>query len=122
MSSSSIARPRVLLVGGTGFLGRHVAAALRQRNADVVVLSRRAAGGSGAAATLVWDTSTRSVDPRALAGVDRVCFLAGANIMEQRLTEARRAECEASRIDGTHIIVDALRKVPPIAAAHLCSC
>ncbi len=55
----------VAVIGGTGFLGRHAAAALREAGLEVRLLSRR--NGCDA----------RKIDPEALRGCDAVVNLAG---------------------------------------------
>jgi uncharacterized protein YbjT (DUF2867 family) len=61
----------VLLTGGTGRLGRHVAAALRSRSIDPRILSRRPGGGH-----VVADLATGDGLAAALEGVDTVLHLA----------------------------------------------
>lgn len=61
----------VLLTGGTGRLGRHVAAALRSRSIDPRILSRRPGDGH-----VVADLATGDGLAAALEGVDTVLHLA----------------------------------------------
>jgi uncharacterized protein YbjT (DUF2867 family) len=44
---------KILVTGGTGFIGERLVAALGRRGDDVTVLSRRA-GGSGKVRQVVW--------------------------------------------------------------------
>ncbi len=104
VSLPKMASKRVLIVGGTGFVGRHLQAALTQQNMDFAVLSR-----SPHRQGYTWDIDARAVNPRALDNIDSVVYLAGASLLDRRLTPKRKAVCERSRIDGTQLIVETLR-------------
>lgn len=99
---------RVLVVGGTGFLGRRVVSALTAAQCAVHVLSRtppvKPSPGLDPRQCFAWDPAAKTMDPRALDGVDRVVFLAGANIAGARIDVARQAELRASRIDATRFL------------------
>jgi uncharacterized protein (TIGR01777 family) len=89
---------RVLVTGGTGFIGRAFVTALRQRRDEVVVVSRRPGPQ-----TVAWDALEREV---ALA--DAVVHLAGEPIADHRWTPERIATIRASRIDPARRIARAI--------------
>lgn len=91
---------RVVLAGGTGLVGRHLAQALSRRGAEVVLVTRRPGAFPGAVA---WEAL-----PAALEGADAVVNLAGEGIADQRWTRARKAALLASRQGTTARIVAAL--------------
>ena len=93
---------RVVLAGGTGLVGRHLAAALAREGVQVAVLSR-----SGAPGTASWDDL-----PRALEGADAVVNLAGEGIADQRWTASRKEAILRSRVDATTRLVAALNALP----------
>lgn len=95
---------RVLVVGGTGFIGGHVSTALLLRGEQTVVLSR-----FPVAPSYQWDYKSSFIDPHALQDVDSVVYLAGASLTEKRLTENRKRLCEESRIMGTRFIIDSCK-------------
>ncbi|MBX6748443.1 MAG: SDR family oxidoreductase [Micromonosporaceae bacterium] len=66
----------VLVTGGTGALGRQVAAQLRERGADVRILSRRAGGEPG---RVQGDLNTGAGLAEAVAGVDVIVHCASAS-------------------------------------------
>jgi hypothetical protein len=108
---------RAFLTGGTGFIGRRLVRALRERDADVVVVSR---GGRDPwrdpRVHVVTGDPTRSGSwQAALGGCDVVFNLAGAPIVEppQRWTTARKAAIRESRVGTTHCVVEALRAAAP---------
>ena len=67
---------RILITGGTGYLGQSVVRALAGRGHDVVVFAR-AARRSGLPGTLVdGDVRDRAALERAAAGCDAMCHMA----------------------------------------------
>ena len=93
---------RVLLTGGTGFIGDPVARALRAAGHDVTIVSRRP--GHVPAKAIGWDGVTA-----AMPEIDAVVNLAGTSIAEGRWTAARKAEIVDSRVDATRAIVEGMR-------------
>jgi len=67
---------RILVIGGTGEVGRHVVAALLGRGHDVTVLSRRGGTPDGRAVGCAGDLQTGAGLPAALDGVDTVIDVA----------------------------------------------
>lgn len=67
---------KILVTGGTGYLGRNVVGALAARGHDLVVFSRKA-GGSGLPGRAVdGDVRDAGALERAAAGCDAVCHMA----------------------------------------------
>jgi uncharacterized protein (TIGR01777 family) len=91
---------RVLVTGGTGFIGRPLVTALRQRGDEVVVVSRRPGPGM-----VTWDALEREV---ALA--DAVVHLAGEPIADHRWTPERLAAIRVSRVEPAARIAKAIRE------------
>jgi uncharacterized protein (TIGR01777 family) len=84
---------RVLVTGGTGFVGRAAAAALAARGHEVAVVSR--APGPG---RVGWDEAPLS---RELAASDAVLNLAGENLFARRWSARQKRELVASRVERT---------------------
>ncbi len=102
---------RVVVTGGTGFLGRALVAALAGRGDEAVVVTRdpsRAELPPGARGT-GWDGLATAVD-----GADAVVNLAGETIA-QRWTAAAKARIVGSRAQAAERVGAALRaaKSPP---------
>jgi uncharacterized protein (TIGR01777 family) len=96
---------RVVIGGGSGFLGAALAERLRARGDEVTVLTRRA-GKAGEARWTGDPTSTdwfSSVD-----GADAVVNLAGAGIADKRWTLQRKTEIRDSRVNATRALVAAI--------------
>ena len=94
---------RVLLTGGTGFIGTPVARALRAAGHDVTIVSRRP--GFVPEKAIPWD-GVRDAMPE----TDAVVNLAGTSVAEGRWTAARKADILNSRVDATRVVVDAIRE------------
>jgi NAD dependent epimerase/dehydratase family enzyme len=101
---------RVTVTGASGLIGSALVAELRERCAEVTVLSRnpdRARESLGVEA-VGWDPLAEPAPAAALAGRDAVVHLAGENIAQRWSTRAKRAIRE-SRVLGTRNLVAGLR-------------
>lgn len=99
---------RTLITGGTGLLGRALGKALVAHGHEVRMLGRRAGAVDGIP-VLVWDPSRRTMDPRALEGVERIVHLAGAGIADKRWSGSRVRELIASRADSAEFLLERSR-------------
>ncbi len=103
---------RIVIAGGSGFIGEPLVRRLVARGDDVAVLSRNPAkvrAGRGVA----WDGKTQGAWSEEVASADAIVNLAGENVGEGRWTDERKRRLVASRIDATSAIVQALRNAPP---------
>jgi hypothetical protein len=112
---------RVVVTGGTGFIGRRVVRALVERGDDAVVLSRgevrEALGarphccrGAGAVELRAWTPEKAGEWQSVVAGADAVIHLAGAGVMDERWTPERREVLRGSRIRSTELLAEAIRR------------
>lgn len=120
---------RVVVSGGTGFVGQAVLAALREAHPDAelwyLTRTRGGLGGDGhAGATPIhWaphaplESSDNEHLPTALAGMDAVIHLAGEPAVGRRLTAERKQAILTSRVESTTLLVAAMTRaaVPPRA-------
>jgi uncharacterized protein (TIGR01777 family) len=103
---------RIVIAGGTGFIGRHLVRALAERGDEVSVLSRsaetveRALGG--AARAVVYTPLERGKWYEALNGVDAVVNLAGEQVVGRRHTKENKRRMRESRVETTHRLVEAI--------------
>jgi uncharacterized protein (TIGR01777 family) len=109
---------KIVIAGGSGFLGRALAARLDADGHDVVVLTRRPADPSGRVRRVVWqpDGSAPPADAgqptgwaREIEGADAVVNLAGEGIADRRWTAARKRALLESRTHSTRSLVVAIR-------------
>ena len=112
---------RVVIAGGSGYLGRALAARLAREGHDVVVLTRAVGGSSKSevrsskeASRIRYAEWTPNGDTGAwaaeVAAADAVVNLAGAGIADRRWTESRKRELVNSRIASTRSLVAAIRE------------
>jgi uncharacterized protein (TIGR01777 family) len=96
---------RIVIAGGTGFLGRALTDRLRSRGDMVRVLSRRPA----AAEQVQWDPDdSAGAWTEEVAVADAVINLAGEPVDRGRWTATRKAALVNSRIQATRAIAGAL--------------
>jgi len=106
---------KVLISGGSGFIGSHLVKSLAKDGHDVVVLSRRLGTKDQPKGVryVTWDA--RSTDGEWLAevsGAQAVINLAGASIGSWPWTRQRMAELLSSRLTATAALVRALGRTP----------
>ena len=103
---------KVLVVGGSGFIGKPLVSALRERGDDVVVSGRSEARlrkvFRDGVTCVEWDPNAGPVPAEALAGVDGVINLSGEPVAKGRWRKAKKARIRESRVNGTRHLVAAL--------------
>tara|TARA_B110000467_G_C18304816_1_gene473918 strand:+ start:609 stop:1511 length:903 start_codon:yes stop_codon:yes gene_type:complete len=100
---------RVLITGGSGLVGSHLAELLSSTGYEVRILSRSMAKLSKFK-SFFWDPLLEKIDETALHGVDYVIHLSGANIMERRWSNQRKDEIITSRTQSTKLLIKAVKK------------
>ena len=103
---------RIVLAGGSGFLGRALGERLQHDGHDVTVLTRRPDPADPA--RRAW-TPDGTAGPWAadLNGADAIINLAGEGIGDRRWNAARKKALVDSRVLATRSLVAALRQVAP---------
>jgi uncharacterized protein len=107
-------RPTIVLAGGAGFLGRHLAAHFAALGYPIVVLSRRPRPDTAGVRTLRWDGVTLGPWAAAVDGAAAVINLAGRTV-NCRYTAQHRREIYDSRLLSTKVIGEAIAaaRTPP---------
>lgn len=113
---------KVIVSGGTGFVGTYLTRALLQRGDSVVIVSRNPEKSArrtnrqfpGIPAGIVSEKlSFTGWDERSLAtavsSADAIVNLAGSNLFEKRWNDKVRQEIISSRVDATASIVQAIQ-------------
>lgn len=103
------ARSQIFLTGGTGFIGRPLCAALRERGVELTVLTRnkqRAARRLGKGVNLV-----ESLDQLPPIGFDAVINLAGEPLASARWNDRRKEVFRRSRIGTTEALLSHFQKL-----------
>jgi uncharacterized protein (TIGR01777 family) len=96
-----MSHPKLVLVGGNGFLGRHLAVYFQKLGYQVVSISRSGPGD------VRWDARTLSPWAQELEGADLLVNLAGRSV-DCRYNEANRREILASRTESTRVLGEAV--------------
>lgn len=87
---------RILITGGTGFIGALLTQRLRERGDEVVLLTRRDFPAAG-----------QALPKNALEGIDAIVNMAGENIAGGRWTDDYKKKIRDSRVLTTRALVEA---------------
>lgn len=98
---------RLVIAGGSGFVGRALAVAAADRGYEVVVLSRRAGVRVPRARVVWWDGRTRGAWVKELEGAEALVNLAGRTVNGRYTREVLR-EMDGSRVETTRVLGDAV--------------
>jgi hypothetical protein len=103
---------RVIITGGTGLIGRQLAANLHQDKHEVIVLSRNPNQPAKLPAGVRverWDGRSAADWGRWADGTGAIVNLAGAGIADSRWSDERKREIIASRVDAGKAVVEAVQ-------------
>ena len=107
---------KIVIVGGTGFIGRNIEPVLTEGGNIVTILTRDHHKAKTIFPTGIrvqeWDPVNWGKLENFIQGQDAVINLAGASIAEGRWTSSRKAFLRSSRINTTRTIVNALSNLP----------
>ncbi len=129
MNAESTGKPwtgrRVVIAGGSGFLGVSLAFHLAELGAEVVILSRSKSRMQGPWRQVTWDGRTQGPWSVELQGAAGLVNLAGRSV-DCIKTPDHQDEILRSRVESTRVLGEALRSVasPPsvwvqMSTAHL---
>lgn len=102
---------RIVVAGGTGFIGQPLVASLARDDHEVIVLTRhpeRATALPRGARAVGWDARTPAGWGQLVDGAGAVINMAGAGLADARWSAARKRTLRGSRIDATTAIADAI--------------
>lgn len=105
---------KIVITGGTGFIGRRLQNLLAADRYELRILGRRSPG------VLSWDPVAGEPRPEALADADAIIHLAGEPVA-QRWTPSVKAAIRDSRVKGTRHLVHALSTMSKRPAVLVCS-
>lgn len=107
---------KIIIAGGSGFLGQALAPALIERGYEVTVLGRGAAARRGGVQHLQWDGRTLGGWAAAVDGAKAVVNLTGKSV-NVRHTAENKCEIISSRIDSVRVLGAAIARCanPPQA-------
>lgn len=95
---------KILIAGGTGFVGKQLISFLSKIGYELSVLSRKEIEGNEKVTYFQWDIDKAYIDIKAFEGVDTIINLTGANIGEKRWTKKRKKELIDSRVQSIELL------------------
>ncbi len=96
---------KILITGGTGFVGKQLIPFLVEKGYSIHVLTRKPSANSlKNICFFQWDIERQYIDKKAFEGVEILINLTGANIGEKRWTEQRKKEIIDSRIKSIDLL------------------
>ena len=103
---------RILIAGGSGFLGRALVQGCRADGHEVKILTRHPRGADDVG----WSADVNGAWARTLEQSDAVVNLAGEGIADRRWTTARKAAILDSRVESTRTLATSIRACarPPL--------
>ncbi len=99
-------RMRILIAGGSGFLGSRLKALCESQGHRVFILTRHPVSPG----QIGWNPVKGNLEAAELEGFDAVINLGGENIASGRWTASRKSALWSSRVDATRLLVDTLSR------------
>src|SRR6476660_5565962 len=100
---------KIILAGGSGFLGRELSDYFLKRSWEVLILTRKASFGGNRVREIHWDAHTPGPWAKELDGATAVVNLTGKSV-DCRYNARNRGEILRSRVESTRIIGDAISR------------
>jgi uncharacterized protein len=106
---------KVVVAGGSGFLGTHLCGALADAGHEVVVLSRQPRPAAGRVRFVTWTPEISGSWEAALTDAQAVINLCGAGIADRRWSEPRKRTLIDSRVVPSRALIRACQAMtaPP---------
>lgn len=98
---------KLIIAGGTGFLGQALSAYFKNSYDEIVILSRSETKTEGKLRCLRWDARSQGDWCRELEGATAVINLCGKSV-DCRYTEKNMALIFSSRLESTAVIGEAI--------------
>ncbi len=107
---------KIVIAGGSGFLGQIIVERFKEKSEEIVLLSRSSKTQQDNVRTVVWDAKNTGDWTKELSGADMLINLTGKSI-NCRHNEANKKELLSSRIDATEILgkaIEACEQAPKL--------
>ena len=99
-------RKKILIAGGSGFIGSMLSEHFSSNGFDVAILSRQNRAEKN---FFFWDPQKEEMDENAFSNVSCIINLTGASIAGKRWTQKRKQEITNSRMQSTDFLYEKLR-------------
>ena len=105
---------KLILAGGTGFLGQAIVNRFNKKGTEIIVFSRGADRTENNVRYIHWDGKTSGEWTKELEGADVLINLTGKSV-DCRYNEKNKAEIISSRVNATKVLGEAINKAnnPP---------
>jgi len=100
---------KILISGGTGLIGTHLARKLQEKGYQVALLSR-SAKMDDSFPVFQWNPDKGEIDDKALDHADFIIHLAGVNIGDKRWSPTRKQQILDSRVKSGELLYQAIEK------------
>jgi len=108
---------KIAIAGASGLVGSVLVPVLEKDGNAVVRLVR----STPKAGEIEWHPNHDSIEPAKLEGFDVIVNLAGENIAAGRWTDDQKRKIRESRVNGTHLISEAIAKLSQQPSAFICA-
>lgn len=108
---------KILIAGASGLIGSALIPSLKADGAEVTRLVR----STPKPGEVEWHPNQDAMDPARLEGFDAVINLAGENVAAGRWTEDQKRKIHDSRVNGTHLLSEAMAKLAIRPRVFLCA-
>ena len=99
---------KVLITGGSGFIGKKLTELLQRNGYSVSILTRRG-GNFGNVSTFKWDPMNGMIEDEALEGLFAIIHLAGAGVADKKWSKQRKQDIIDSRVKSANLIYQKLK-------------
>lgn len=102
---------RVVITGGTGFVGSTLTKKLKEQGHEVIIFTRKPSSEESGIRYIQWLTEEAAPENE-ISGIDAIVNLAGVSINEGRWTAERKKAIHDSRITATQEVLRIMRALP----------
>lgn len=114
---------KILITGGSGFVGESIVLSLIRAGHELVLLSRNPQKLYDRYGSLVrcyeWDALSGPPEKEAFNGVETIINLMGEGVAEKRWSHAQKQRIYNSRVVGTQYLVDGAKQYAPKLSAFI---
>lgn len=100
---------RILITGGSGLIGRHLAMRLQEKGYEVSIIGR-AKHQISSMKSYLWNPDKDEIEPGAIENADYIIHLAGAGIADKRWSAKRKKLILDSRVKTGQLIFEEVKK------------
>ena len=101
---------KIIITGGSGLLGSHIAKTLQQHNYEPALLTRRQ-NSKIPYRQFLWDPKAGTIDENVFKECDAIMHLAGANVAGNRWTKAYKEEIISSRVESARLLHNTMDRI-----------